>query len=113
VNTPVLVPVSVKIKVSSVVVSSDMLLEEIVVSSVIVSAPLSPKPSTAKLELRSVLFTDDLSVSSLPDVARNVHVSAVVGSMFNPLSSIVSWIFCPGTTMPSESVLVNDTPAFF
>jgi len=90
VNTPVLRPVSVKIKVSAVVVSSDMLLEEIVVSSVIVSAPLSPKPSTAKLELRSVLFTDDLSDASLPDVARNVHASTVVGSMFNPLSLIVS-----------------------
>ena len=90
VNTPVLRPVSVKVKVSAVVASSDMLLEEIVVSSVIVSTPLSPKPSEAKSLLMSSSLTDILSIASLPDVARNFHVSTVVGSMFNPLSSIVS-----------------------
>ena len=90
VNTPVLTPVSVKIKESSVVASSDKLLEDIVVSSVIVSVPLSPKPIVAQLALMFCELIDDLAVVSLAEVARNVHASTVVGSMFNPLSSIVS-----------------------
>ena len=88
-----LVPVSVKTKVSAVVASTDKLSVEMLSFSVIVSVPFSPKPSVPRLPLRSVVFTCDLSVSSLPDVARKVHVSIVVGSMFNPLSSMVRCIF--------------------
>ena len=105
-----LLPVSVKTKVSSVVASTDKLSDEIPVASVIVSVPFSPKPSVPRLPLRSVVFTCDLSVSSLPDVARNVHTSIVPGSMFNPLSSMVRCNFCPGTTMLcDEYIAVGDS----
>ena len=54
--------------------------------------PLSPNPMIPKLLAMSVVAPDVLAVVPLvaPDDEPNVHVSMDVGSMFNPLSTIVA-----------------------
>ena len=86
VNTPVLTSVSTNTYVVPLVSALP--------PSVTPKTPLSPKPSWSSSAMMLVVAPVVLAVV---DVV-NVHFSAVVGSMFNPLSVIVTATFSPCVT---------------
>ena len=85
VNTPVLEPVSTNTYVDPLVSALPL--------SVSPRTPFSPKPSWSSSAMILVVAPVVLAVVLVPLGAPNVHVSAVVGSMFNPLSLIVTGTF--------------------
>jgi len=89
-KTPVFSPVSAKTYVDAPLQPEVAATHTATSESVSERTPLSPNPVIPKVALISVDAPVVLATVVVPVTLPNVHVCAVVGSMFNQLSTILA-----------------------